>query len=200
MTKDGAWVLASASPRRNEILRGLGLHFDIDPCRGPEPPRKPRETPARYVTRLARAKAGGVVARHPDSRVVAADTAVVVDDVIMGKPADRAEAEAMMRKLGGRWHEVLTGLCVTDVVARRTASCCTCSRVHFLRLSAAEISWYLDTGEYRDKAGGYGIQGFASLFIDRIEGCYFNVVGFPVSSFARLCRRLGIPLAGCPRS
>jgi septum formation protein len=194
-------------------LRQLGLVFDIDPCRDPEPPQKPRESPSRYVTRVARLKAASVARRHPDGRIIAADTIVVADDAIMGKPADRADAEAMLRRLNGRWHEVLTGLCLTDAEAgsgsdsektpdsRRTVSASTRSRVHFRRMSTAEIAWYLDTGEYRDKAGAYGIQGFASLFIDRIEGCYFNIVGFPVSTFARLCRRLGgqgLELAATP--
>ena len=200
--KDLEWVLASASPRRSEILQQLNLQFIIDPCRDPEPQRKPRESPSRYVTRVARLKAAAVALRHPSGRIIAADTIVVVNDVIMGKPVDRADAEAMIRRLNGRWHEVLTGLCLTDAVSadsadssvaadpRHTVAACTRSRVHFRRMSAAEIDWYLDTGEYQDKAGAYGIQGFASLFIDRIEGCYFNIVGFPVSSFAQLCRRL----------
>ena len=200
--KDLKWVLASASPRRSEILRQLGLQFVVDPCHNPEPRQKPQESPSRYVTRVARLKATTIALRHSSGRIIAADTIVVVNDVIMGKPVDRADAEVMIRRLNGRWHEVLTGLCLTDAVSSasmgssaaavsgRTVSACTRSRVHFRRMSAAEIDWYLDTEEYRDKAGAYGIQGFASLFIDRIEGCYFNIVGFPVSSFAQLCRRL----------
>lgn len=207
--KDFEWVLASASPRRSEILRQLNLQFIIDPCRDPEPPQKPQEAPSRYVTRVARLKAAAIAPQHPSGRIIAADTIVVANDVIMGKPADHADAETMIRRLNGRWHEVLTGLCLTDAVAadsmdssatatlRRTVTACTHSRVHFRRMSITEINWYLDMEEYRDKAGAYGIQGFASLFIDRIEGCYFNIVGFPVSTFAQLCRQLdGTGLTG----
>ncbi len=100
----------------------------------------------------------------------------------------------MLRQLSGRWHEVLSGICIVDCSRRRTRSGFGRSRVHFRRLSAEDIEWYLDTGEHRDKAGGYGVQGYASLFIDRIEGCYFNIVGFPITAFYRLCRDLGIDL------
>ena len=100
----------------------------------------------------------------------------------------------MLASLSGRWHEVITGICLVDCGKSRSASACAISRVHFRRLSAGEIDWYLDTGEYADKAGAYAVQGFASLFIDRIEGCYFNIVGFPVHTFEKACRRLGINL------
>ena len=192
------WILASASPRRSEILRQLGLRFKVDPCRDPEPRRNTPESPSSYVRRVSRLKAGSVAKRHPDSRIIAADTVVVVNDAILGKPSGRAEAKDMLRRLSGRRHEVLTGLCLTasgrDAEPRRVYSSVTCSGVYFRRMSGGDIDWYLDTEEYRDKAGAYGIQGFASLFIDRVEGCYFNIVGFPISEFARLCRRAKINL------
>jgi septum formation protein len=100
----------------------------------------------------------------------------------------------MIRSLSGRWHEVITGICLIDSAQQQEHSTFGRTRVHFRALSPAEIEWYLRTGEYRDKAGAYGIQGFASLFIDRIEGCYFNIVGFPISAFERLCRKTGINL------
>jgi septum formation protein len=126
--------------------------------------------------------------------VIAADTIVVLGNRIFAKPLNRPEARSMLRSLSGRWHEVVSGVCLMDCRARRTYSTFSRSRVHFRRLSPAEIEWHLRTGEYRDKAGAYGIQGFASLFIDRIEGCYFNIVGFPVAAFEKLCRKAGINL------
>ncbi len=103
----------------------------------------------------------------------------------------------MLRSLSGGWHEVITGLCVMDCESQRARFSHTTSRVHFRRLFESEIDWYLRRGEYRDKAGAYAIQGHASLFINRIEGCYLNIVGFPVSAFERLCRKLGFTLTRC---
>ena len=189
-----ALILASASPRRRELLAGLGLRLHIDPSSLTEPVRKPGESPSAYVVRAARAKAHDVAARHDGGLIVGADTVVVVNNCIMGKPASAAEARNMLKRLSNRWHEVHTGLCLVDRLSGRSAAAGNRSRVHFRRLTGDEIGWYLDTGEYADKAGAYAIQGFASLFIDRIEGCYFNVVGFPIFTFAQLCRRLGLSL------
>ena len=191
--EESYWVLASASPRRGEIFRQLGLRFEVDPCRDPEPLRKKSESPSAYVRRVSRLKASTVAKRRPNSRIVAADTVVVVKNTILGKPSNRDEAQNMLRRLSGRRHEVLTGLClITADEPRRVFSSVTCSGVYFRRMTDADIDWYLNKEEYRDKAGAYGIQGFASLFIKRIEGCYFNIVGFPVSEFANLCRRAKI--------
>ncbi|NWG14167.1 MAG: septum formation protein Maf [Acidobacteria bacterium] len=188
------WILASASPRRREMLAGLGLRFAVDPCVLPEPAIRGGERPRAYAVRAARMKARHVAARHRSGLVVGADTVVVCGDAIFGKPSTRKEARHMLQRLSGRWHRVITGVSVCDSASLRTASGHSESRVHFRRMSPAEIDWYLDTGEYSDKAGAYGIQGCAALFIDRIEGCYFNVVGFPVATFERLCRRLGYSL------
>ena len=187
-------VLASASPRRREILTSLGFRLTIDPSMAPEPERRPGEAAAAYAVRAARIKARDTAARHPSGRVVGADTIVAIRDLFLGKPASEAEAAGMLRRLNGCWHEVYTGLCLIDGRSRRSASGCGRSRVHFRRLTRADIQWYLETGEYRDKAGAYAVQGHAALFIDRIEGCYFNIVGFPVFTFARLCGRLGFPV------
>ena len=188
------WILASASPRRSEILDRLGIRFCVDPSGIPEPARKPRETPARYSMRVARLKAEEVARRHKSGIILSADTIVVLRNGILGKPETRAEARTMLRRLSGRWHQVLSGICLLDCTMHRVRSAFGRSRVHFRRMSPAEIEWYLKTGEYRDKAGAYGAQGYASLFIDRIEGCYFNVVGFPIAIFAKLCRKAGINL------
>ena len=198
--EEPGWILASASPRRSEILMKLGLRFKVDPCRDPEPLQNGSESPSAYVRRVSRLKASTVEKRHTNSRIIAADTIVVVDDEIFAKPSGRAEAKEMISRLSGRRHEVITGLCLatlaTEDEPRRFYSSSTCSGVYFRRMSGDEIDWYLNTEEYRDKAGAYGIQGFASLFIDRVEGCYFNIVGFPISGFARLCRRAKINLPG----
>jgi len=188
------WILASASPRRKEILRGLGMHFCVDPSGIAEPPRRSLETPAGYAVRLARMKAREVAQRHSSGIILAADTIVVLGQSILAKPANCSEARSMLKRLSGRWHEVVSGICLLDCEMRRIRTSYSRSRVHFRRLSPAEINWYLRSGEYRDKAGAYGVQGLASLFIDRIEGCYFNIVGFPVAAFEKLCRRAGIML------
>ncbi len=188
------WILASASPRRKEILRGLGMRFIVDPCTLREPARKPGEKPSAYAIRAAREKARAVAARHRTGIVIGADTIVVCGNQILGKPAARQEGQRMLERLGGRWHEVITGLCLCDLDLRRTRAGFCATRVHFRRLSPREIRWYLSTGEYSDKAGAYAVQGYGALFIDRIEGCYFNVVGFPVSTFERLCLKLGYDL------
>lgn len=193
------WILASASPRRSEILSRLGIEFRVDPCRKQEPARNPRETPSAYAVRVARFKAEETAKKYKSGLVLSADTIVVLGNSILEKPASREEAASMLKRLSGRWHEVVSGFCLLDCKHRRMRSSFSRSRVHFRRLSPAEVEWYLKTGEYRDKAGAYGIQGYASLFIDRIEGCYFNVVGFPVAAFEKLCRKAGIDLIRNPK-
>jgi len=193
-TKRVQWILASASPRRQEILRGLGLAFEVHPSTSPEPGIRPGENPISYAVRAARAKAREVGQEHDAGLVVSADTIVVRGRRLMGKPESRRDAEGMLRLLSGAWHKVVTGVCLHDCRTRVQRSSHAVSGVHFRRLSASEMAWYLDTGEYRDKAGAYAIQGYASLFIDRIEGCYFNIVGFPVFTFDRLCSKMGIEL------
>jgi len=188
------WILASASPRRREILRRLGLEFRTAPTHLPEPDRMRLESPAGYAVRVACLKAEEAAAGRRAGLVLTADTIVVLGNSILGKPSTRAEARRMLERLSGRWHEVISGICLLNCESRRASSAFSRSRVHFRKLTAAEIEWYLKTGEYRDKAGAYGIQGYASLFIDNIEGCYFNIVGFPVATFERLCRNMGIDL------
>ena len=188
------WILASASPRRREILSQLGMTFRIDPSHTEEPAYRPDETPSRYVVRAARMKAKETGKKHSSGLIIGADTIVVLGNRILGKPASREDAGVMLNRLSGRWHEVWSGLCLYDRGKRRSRAASARSRVHFRRLSDPDIEWYLSTGEYRDKAGAYAVQGYASLFIDRIEGCYFNIVGFPVSVFETLCRKSGIQL------
>lgn len=179
-------LLASSSPRRADLLRAAGFAFDIAPVYLDECSRS-METPDAYVSRLAEAK----VAACPvaDAVVLGADTAVVIDGRILGKPADNAEAERMLRLLSGRTHEVLTGICLR--LSDRSLVHVEASQVRMATLSDAEIAWYVGTGEPTDKAGAYGVQGLASRFIEGIEGSYSNVVGLPIASVWSLLKVLG---------
>jgi len=178
-------VLASSSPRRQELLRLLCSNFEVIPSQIDEI-QQPGESPCEMVLRLAKEKAMAVQPIRPDSIVIAADTVVVCDGFILGKPTNAEEARSMLRRLGGRTHEVFTGLCVVrgETVAVDVAS----TIVKFAPISNEEIEAYLETGEPFDKAGGYASQGIAARFIDGIEGCYFNVVGLPVSLLYRMLK------------
>jgi septum formation protein len=204
-------VLASASPRRRELLTQAGFSFDVHPAHIPEEPL-PGEEPIAYVTRLALEKAQAVFAEiskklgapsisrsvrdgwestNPDRPTVSnlvvlgADTTVTLDDHILGKPEDAADAARMLRLLSGRTHRVLTGIAV--VSARHNEAAAEVTAVSFRALTDEEIAAYIATGEPMDKAGAYAIQGRAARWIPRIEGCYFNVVGLPI---ARVCAML----------
>ena len=178
-------VLASASPRRSELLRNAGISFQVEPAHVPEVPL-PQETPLAYAQRLAREKALVVFARHPNGVVLGADTVVVVDNHLLEKPANAEDAARMLRLLSGRLHQVITGVCVVARGFERTEAEIT--EVSFSPLSDEEIAGYVRTGEPMDKAGAYGIQGIASRWVKGIEGCYFNVVGLPVQRVYRLLR------------
>jgi septum formation protein len=186
------WILASASPRRREILSGLGLSFRVEPSAVPEPACDGNA--ARCAVGLAKAKSLDVAARYASGYVIGADTVVVAGSAILGKPADRNDARRMLRRLSGKWHEVITGLYLYDCSREKGRAAFESSRVHFRRLTEAEVEWYLRTGEFFDKAGAYAIQGHGALLVDRIEGCYFNIVGFPVAAFYSLCSKMQIQL------
>jgi septum formation protein len=179
-------VLASASPRRAELLRAAGFHFEVIATDVDERVRG-GESPTQYVRRLAAEKSAAVARlkpRAPDAIILGADTTVVVDGDILGKPRDDDAVAAMLRRLSGRWHEVQTGIslrCGAFEVGQVETT-----RVLFASLSPADIVWYVENGEGRDKAGAYAIQGLASRFIPRIEGSYSNVVGLPISAVAEL--------------
>ncbi len=175
-------VLASRSPRRQDILKSAGIPFTVRPAEVDETPL-PHEDPRAYVLRLAAAKARAVESADGDI-VLGADTVVVVDGSILGKPTNPADAARMLESLSGRVHTVLTGVCLRS--AARELAAAEATAVRFLPRTAAEIREYIASGEPMDKAGAYAIQGLASRFIDRIEGCYFNVVGLPISLVFRL--------------
>jgi nucleoside triphosphate pyrophosphatase len=185
-----AIVLASESPRRAELLRGLGLPFTIRPAPIDETPH-PGETPVALAERLARGKAAAAPAPSP-SLVIAADTVVVVAGAILGKPRDRSQACDMLRRLAGRTHEVITGLGLRLVPEETLISEHALSRVTFAPMSEEEIAWYAATGEGLDKAGAYALQGIGALFVAAVEGSYTNVIGLPVDRLYPHLRRLGL--------
>jgi septum formation protein len=186
----GGFVLASASPRRRELLAGLGLRFDVRAADVDETPR-PGEPPADLVERLAGAKAAAVGATRREV-VIAADTVVVVDGDTLGKPVDGDDAARMLRRLGGRTHHVLTGVAVRLGAALTTQVVAT--EVTFRPLTEDDVAWYVATGEPLDKAGAYAIQGAGGLFVERIDGSYHNVVGLPLAQLESMCARMDIDL------
>lgn len=186
---NGKLTLASKSPRRAEILRAVGCRFethavDIDETRADA------EEAVAYVERLAREKAGAAVSGR-GGFVLGADTVVVVDEEILGKPRNGEDARRMLSMLNDRWHEVLTGVAlVVDSDTPRRVVAHERTRVRFTRMSDEEIDWYVKTGEPMDKAGAYAIQGSAALFIEAVQGDYWNVVGLPIQLVYKLAREL----------
>ncbi|MFV3330604.1 Maf family protein [Pseudomonas sp. NY15437] len=185
--------LASSSPRRRELLTQIGLPFHIVPASIDETPEA-GETAHAYVERLARSKAQAglnFLAQRADVCVLGADTAVVLDGRILGKPVDRDDALAMLQALSGREHEVLTAVAVAD--RDRCEARVVSSRVTFRAVSAEEAERYWETGEPQDKAGGYAIQGLAAVFVSRVEGSYSAVVGLPLCETSALLADFSIP-------
>jgi len=178
-------ILASASPRRAELLRNARITFEVEPADIHEAPL-PGEPPLQYAQRLARDKARAVLARHSDALVLGADTVVVVDNHLLEKPADADDAARMLRLLSGRTHQVITGVCLAASGLERYEAEMT--QVSFNTMSEGEIAGYIATGEPMDKAGAYAIQGMASRWVQRIEGDYCNVVGLPVARVYKMLR------------
>jgi len=189
-----ALVLASQSPRRADLLQALGLRFDIEPSKIDETPLN-GETPADHVWRLAEDKAWAVI--RSGSIIIGADTTVVIDGKMLGKPKDPDDAHRMLRKLSGRTHEVITGVAVVfardgdEAITRRASER---TDVRFRELTFSEIDWYVGTGEPRDKAGAYGIQGLGGYLVATIKGSYHNVVGLPLTTVAMLFKDEGYDL------
>jgi septum formation protein len=182
-------VLASASPRRRELLNLIGIAHEVRPANIDETMR-PREAPRRYAERLAREKASAVATRDPDLITIGADTVVVINRKVLGKPADANDAARMLRMLSGREHTVITAVAVSR--GRKLRSAVEEVRVKFRRLRDDEIDDYIAMGEPMDKAGAYGIQGYGATIVERIEGDYFAVMGLPLVRLVGLMRDVGV--------
>jgi septum formation protein len=191
VTDAAAFVLASASPRRRELLAAAGYIFEVAAADVDETVRD-GESPRAYVARVARAKAEAVAPRYPGRFILAADTTVVIDDVILGKPVDAGDAARMLQRLSGRTHEVLTGIALLTGDGG-LFEMIESTDVEMAALADADIAWYVASGEPMDKAGGYAIQGRASRFVRRIVGSHSNVVGLPIAALAALFARAGMP-------
>jgi septum formation protein len=182
-------VLASASPRRQELLRNAGISFEVQPAHIPEDPL-PGEQARDCAERLAREKAQAVSRVRAQDIVLGADTVVVIDGVILGKPTDATDAARMLRMLSGREHQVITGVCI--VASGKSSVASETTKVTMSQISENEIADYIATGEPMDKAGAYAIQGIASRWIPRIKGDYCNVVGLPVALTWRMLRETAL--------
>jgi septum formation protein len=188
-------ILASASPRRRELLRFLDVQFEVRPS-SIEERQSPGELGAQYVARLAREKAEAVARSlpqpPPNAVVLGADTEVILDDCALGKPTSDDHAAEMLRRLSGRAHNCVSGVCLIPLspLERQPLVEVVFTRVHFSAMSESDIAAYVASGEPRDKAGAYAIQGRAARFIERIEGCYYNVMGLPVAAVYNMLRRI----------
>lgn len=187
----GDFILASASPRRRQLLHQVGLHFRTVPSRLSESNRGGME-PRQHALYWAAAKAREVAQRHPEDWVLGADTIVVLDSEILGKPANPSDAVAMLSRLSGRSHLVMTGLCLILGQSGVEENKCVATKVSMRHLSTEDIQGYLATGEPMDKAGGYAIQGIGGCLVQHIEGSYSNVVGLPLCETVEILRRHGV--------
>ena len=183
-------ILASASPRRKELLSLVGLNFEIKPSNAKEIILK-GETPGEHVLRLSEEKAVSISIHNPDAWVLGADTIVIINGEVLGKPASADEAREMLRKLSGRKHTVITGFCIvrqsTGIIVRNTVE----SSVVFKEISEDEIDWYVRKKEPYDKAGGYAVQGIGAFFIKEIHGSYTNVIGLPLCEVMEALKKIG---------
>jgi len=184
-------ILASASPRRRELLQQIGVKFRVEVADIDETPLS-AETPAAYVARLALGKAQKVAANNPGCVVLGSDTTVVLDDEILGKPENDADARRILATLAGRRHQVMTAVALVRDDQQRQQTVIT--QVHFAALTAAQIAAYVATGEPADKAGAYGIQGLGAVLVDAIDGSYSNVVGLPLTETAAMLQEFNIPI------
>ncbi|MFA6135821.1 MAG: Maf family protein [Candidatus Paceibacterota bacterium] len=184
-------VLASSSPRRKELLSQVGLQFEVDPSNYQEDMSLKME-PSKLAEYLSLGKAKDVALKHKDSIIIAADTFCVLDGEFLGKPKTEERAKAMLSKLSGRVHSVITGFAIIDTKTNKQVSKSVETKVYFKNLSDYEINAYVASGEPLDKGGGYAMQGIASLFIERIEGDYFNIIGLPIFSLSVELKKFGI--------
>ncbi len=184
-------VLASSSPRRKDLLALTGLHFIIDKSDYKEI-LTPGARPRRIARRLSHAKATGVAKKYNDALIIAADTFIVYRHTFLGKPHTGEEAMRMLSLLSGRCHFVITGFTIIDTTTGKKVSRSVQTKVWFRKVTKKEIISYIRTGEPLDKAGAYAIQGLGAVFVEKIEGDYFNVIGLPISSLAEALKKFGI--------
>lgn len=189
-------ILASSSPRRQEYIRLLDRPFL---CESPEVSEEisGQMRPEEMVIELACRKAESVAAKHREGVVIGADTVVVLEDEILGKPLDEQAAKTMLQKLSGKKHQVFTGICVIDIEKHKKLCNYKRTEVKMAELQEEEIDWYLHTKEPMDKAGSYAIQGYGARFIEAIEGCFFNVVGFPIQAIYELLSEMDQTESSC---
>lgn len=185
------FILASASPRRRELLASIGLDFDVLPSHVPEVHQE-GEAPEEYVARLSRDKAHALATQHPERWVIAADTTVLLGDELLEKPVDAQDAARMLATIAGQTHIVYTGVTLENVERDWRETRVAESEVRMLPLAHDEIEWYVRTGEPLDKAGAYAVQGIGAMFIESIRGSYTNVVGLPLATLFQMLRKAGI--------
>lgn len=185
------FILASSSPRRRELLASIGLDFEVLPSHVPEV-HQAGEAPEEYVARLSRDKAAALAQQHRDRWVIAADTTVYLDQALLEKPVDAADAKRMLGTIAGQTHVVYTGVTLQNVERAYCDTRVAETEVRMLPLSAEEIEWYVASGEPLDKAGAYAAQGVGAVFIESIHGSYTNVVGLPLATLFQMLRRAGI--------
>lgn len=185
------FILASASPRRRELLESIGLAFDVMPSNVAEV-RLDGEAPEEYVARLSRDKAQALASVHRSRWVIAADTTVLLGDELLEKPVDPADAVRMLSTIAGKTHIVYTGLTLENAERDYSETRVSESEVRMLPLSREDVEWYVRTGEPLDKAGAYAVQGIGAMFIDSIHGSYTNVVGLPLATLFLMLRRAGL--------
>lgn len=184
-------ILASASPRRKELLEKIGVKFDVEPSHHQETLDITSE-PHRLAQRLSFEKAQAIARNHRDALIIAADTIAVLDSQILGKPRTETEARRMLEALNGKWHSVITGFTIMDTGSGKTVSRTVETRVYLRKLTPDEINAYIASKEPLDKAGGYAIQGLGAVIVDRIEGDYYNVIGLPLSALAECLKEFGV--------
>ncbi|HEX8253751.1 MAG TPA: Maf family protein [Thermoanaerobaculia bacterium] len=185
------FILASASPRRRELLASIGLDFDVRPSNVPEV-RQDGEAPEEYVARLSRDKAQALAAENESRWIIAADTTVLLGEELLEKPVDEADAARMLSTIAGKTHVVYTGVTLQNAERGYRDTRVAESEVRMLPLAPNEIAWYVGTGEPLDKAGAYAVQGIGAMFIESIHGSYTNVVGLPLATLFQMLRRAGI--------
>ena len=184
-------ILASASPRRKELLEQIGLRFEVEP-RDYEEPAYAQEEPHEFARRTSLEKARAVAGKHSDAIVIAADTLVLFGKKILGKPHTHGAARMMLEAINGKSHIVITGFSIIDTVTKKMLSRSVETKVHIKKLTPFEMDAYVKSGEPLDKAGAYGIQGLGAVIVDRIEGDYFNVVGLPLAALVEALKEFGV--------